>query len=659
MHQDSLHYISQLEHKIAQLETENSYLKLTESENLEILRRARENEDFYRSLFDRSPKPMWLYDKENFRFLKVNSEAIRHYGYSAEEFQSMSLHDIRPECELQRFIEHINQDEAQRVNPPYWYHKKKNGEIIYVEVHAHDVVFHGKTARLVVVNDITEKKNAEHEVRKLKKAVDSAKISIVMTDPEGVIQYANPYYTQVTGFMKDEYLGHKISILHSEENAKGYEKIMKSILSEPWEGEFLNSKKNGEKYWEYSIISPVRNSANEITHLVAINTDISDKKRMYDELLSAKIKAEESDKLKSAFLMNMSHEIRTPMNGILGFLDLLKEPDLEDESRNEYIRLVNMSGERLLNTINDIIEVSKIEAGGLEIRDSVVHLEEFNDYYLSFFTLQAVIKHNELCIGRTVTQAGIRSIITDRHKLDSIMMNLIKNAIKFTEYGSIEFGNYLEGNMIAFYVKDTGIGIPSDKVDAVFDRFVQADASHSRNHEGSGLGLSIVKGYCDALGGKIRVSSEPYKGSLFEVLIPFKEATSTPDAPVPQRTGIKRFPGKKILIAEDDDISFKLIESCIGDSGVQLVRARTGVEAVEMAHLEDISMILMDIKMPEMDGYEATGRIRKFNTTIPIIAQTAFALAGDRERALHTGCNDFMSKPIEKKRLMAVMEKYL
>lgn len=666
MHQDSTHYIAHLESRISQLEAElrqltsENRLNLSESENLEIQKRSQENENNYRNMFENSPKPMWIFDLETYKFLQVNNQAIRHYGYSTEEFLEMTLMDIRPDCDLPRFLDHMSQDVKCRKDPPYWYHQKKNGEIIYVEIHAHEVTFCGKPARLAVVNDITEKINAELEIKKLKKAVESSKISIVLTSPEGVIEYANPFYTQVTGYNKEEYLGLKISILDSDENPRMANRIIRAIQSGAWEGEFLNSKKNGEKYWEYSIISPIRNSANQITHLVAINTDISDKKRMYDELLNAKLKAEESDRLKSAFLMNMSHEIRTPMNGILGFLDLLKSSDLEDESRKEYINLVNMSGERLLNTINDIIEVSKIEAGGLEIRENIIHLEEFNDYYLSFFTMQAVLKHNELCLGRSVTQNGIKSIVTDRHKLDSILTNLVKNAIKFTERGSIEFGNYLEDNFLVFYVKDTGIGIEPDKVEAIFDRFVQADSSHSRNHEGSGLGLSIVKGYTNALGGKIRVFSELRKGSLFEVLIPFKPTENKPQSTIlTNLPGIKTFPGKWILVAEDDDISFKLIERCVANTKVNLIRAKTGVEAVELAKNGNISMILMDIKMPEMDGYEATGIIRATNPNLPIIAQTAFSLAGDRERALNAGCNDFISKPIDKKQLLSVMETYL
>jgi len=263
-------------------------------------------------------------------------------------------------------------------------------------------------------------------------------------------------------------------------------------------------------------------------------SNVIQRSKMIQALISAKEKAEESDRLQSAFLANMSHEIRTPMNGILGFLELLSEPDLEEENKKEYIEIVNNSGRRLLNTINDIIEISKIEAGQSKVSYGDVNIGEVMKFHYDFFLPQAIEKGLAMNVSTQIM--GPQGLIrTDRHKLDGILTNLIKNAIKFTEKGTIEFGNYLENEWLVFYIKDSGRGISKDRFEAIFERFVQADQNLTRAHEGSGLGLSITKAHVRALGGKIRVESEPGKGSTFFFTIPYvpvkekKGANGQPD----------------------------------------------------------------------------------------------------------------------------------
>ncbi len=242
--------------------------------------------------------------------------------------------------------------------------------------------------------------------------------------------------------------------------------------------------------------------------------------QLKDELEVQKNRAEESAKLKTAFLANMSHEIRTPLNGILGFLELLKEPDLEPEKRDKFIDLINISGSRLLDTINDILEVSMIDTGQVAIRLSTVNTEELMLYNLYFFRQQAEKKGLEFRLTHYLTDHKAL-IQTDKHKLDGILTNLLKNAIKFTDEGVIEFGNFIDKNFLVFYVKDTGEGIPADRIESVFERFVQVDFDYTRKHEGSGLGLSIVRSYVEMLGGKVWAESALGKGSTFYFTLPY------------------------------------------------------------------------------------------------------------------------------------------
>jgi PAS domain S-box-containing protein len=534
--------------------------------------------------------------------------------------------------------------------------------------------------------DITERKRVEDLLVKLKTAIDKSEISVVITDRNGIIEYANPFFSELTGYSPDEYIGKNPRVLKSAYHQKEFYEVMwNTIMSgRTWEGEFYNCKKNGEMYWENAIISPIANSNNEITHFVAIKADITHTKNINSELLIAKEHAEESDRLKSAFLANMSHEIRTPMNGILGFTELLKEPDLSGDQLKYYISIIEKSGARLLNIINDIIDISKIESGQMKLKLSVVNSNEYLNHVLDFFQHEAEIKNIKLICktGLPFEQAFFK---TDGDKFYAILTNLVKNALKYTENGFIEFGynHFAETQCLAslppnhsylqFYVKDTGIGIPKDRQEAIFERFVQADIEDKMARQGAGLGLSISKAYVEMLKGRIWVESEEENwsdgksgGSTFyftlpynskpieasndgiEILIPSKEIHINPEVL-----------GLKILIAEDDEPSSELASIAVMKFGKEIIKTQTGKGAVEACRNNpDIDLVLMDIQMPEMNGYEAARLIRQFNKKVIIIALTAFALAGDKEKAIKAGCNDYISKPIQRNELVGMIEKY-
>ncbi|NTV99182.1 MAG: response regulator [Chlorobiaceae bacterium] len=443
-----------------------------------------------------------------------------------------------------------------------------------------------------------------------------------------------------------------------------YENLWQTILSgSVWFGEFHNKKKNGELYWEEAVVSAIRNEEGEITNFVAVKEDITEKKKLWADLVTAKEKAEESDRLKSAFLANISHEIRTPMNGILGFSELLKEPHLTGEEQQEYIDLIQLSGERMLSLINDLIDISRIEAGETMLQIAQTPVNSLLHELYAFFKPQAENKGLMLnCIPGLQDRECI--IETDSTKLNQVMTNLIQNALKFTTEGHIDFGYIKKGSILEFFVQDTGIGIPAEMQDSVFDRFRQLDNSLTRNHEGSGLGLCISRAYVEMLGGKIRAEPTTEAGSRFIFTLPYNPPES-PSSPYEQMADTAGEPAEPppsltILIAEDDEVSRLLLKKTLKGQNIRILCAQTGTEAVEMVEqYPEIDLVLMDIKMPQLNGYDATRLIKQKRPELAVIAQTAFSMADERRKAMEAGCDGFIVKPVKKQELLELMKELL
>ncbi len=385
------------------------------------------------------------------------------------------------------------------------------------------------------------------------------------------------------------------------------------------------------------------------------------------ELKVAKNKAEESDRLKSAFLANMSHEIRTPMNGILGFAGLLKNSKLSGEKQQHYIQIIEKGGERLLNIINDIISVSKIEANQMEVNIQECNINTELEYIYNFFKPEVDNKsmHFSYKKGLLTNEAFI---LTDKEKLYAILANLVKNSIKYSKQGTIEFGynikNDKESCKIEFYVKDTGIGIPVNRQKAIFERFIQADIADKMALQGAGLGLSISRAYTEMLGGDIWVESIEGQGSTFYFTLPCDllindNIKNNSKRELISEINIDDIKNLKVLIAEDDEASGVLLSIILREFCSDVLIAKTGKEAVIICEENtDLDLILMDIQMPELNGYDAIRKIRKFNKDIIIIAQSAYSLAGDDQKAFQAGCNEYITKPIIKANLMIYIEKY-
>ncbi len=414
---------------------------------------------------------------------------------------------------------------------------------------------------------------------------------------------------------------------------------------------------------KYTTIDVDNLSYSEFVELAdSANLMISEREKIEMKLISAMEKAKESDNLKSAFLANISHEIRTPMNGILGFAGLLKDSELSSDESSKYLEIIEESGNRMLNIINDLIDISKLETGEMSLSLSGVDINKVLKTLYHFFEPEAEAKGIKL---EYIT--GLESnnciIECDNDKIYAILTNLIKNAIKFTSEGKITFGYKLTGKYLDFFVRDTGVGIPKNKQDLIFERFIQGDHSLSKTYEGAGLGLAITKAYVEMLKGEIRIESEPGKETTFYFTIPYKPPAKKRNENNESSTEMKEsFKNNrlKILIVEDDPSSDIYLTVVVEKIQREVLHAKTGTEAIELIEKNpDTDIILMDIKIPEIDGFETTKRIRELNKDIVIIAQTAFATDHDREMALKSGCNDYIAKPFDKTELLNIINKHL
>ncbi len=383
------------------------------------------------------------------------------------------------------------------------------------------------------------------------------------------------------------------------------------------------------------------------------------------ELLQAKTKAEESDKLKTAFLANMSHEIRTPMNGILGFAEMLNDDQLSEGNRKKYVEIINNNGKMLMSLIDDVIDFAKIEARQIKILQQEFSLNMLLTQVHSSFLSESLRKEPKgvkLKIRKSLSNDDCY-IQSDPNRVRQVLTNLVGNAFKFTKEGYIEFGySAPKDNILEFFVRDTGIGIPEDKIDLIFERFVQADYSRSRKYSGSGLGLAISQGFVELLGGKMWAKSKENQGSVFYFSIPYLPAKKKTLEEIESKKPKAEYnwEGKLFLVAEDDMFSYKLLEGFLKKTGADILHAEDGSQAVDMCKKNnDINLILMDVQMPEMNGLEATKIIKKLKKSLPIIAQTANAIAEERQKCFEAGFDDFVTKPINISELFIKIDQWL
>jgi PAS domain S-box-containing protein len=514
-------------------------------------------------------------------------------------------------------------------------------------------------------------KHADEELKesekRLRLIIDAVPHMIFAKDKSGTFILANKATADAYGLSVKEVEGHKQSELHkiSDEIQKFehddlliFQNREASISTED-----VFTDYQGDEHVLQTLKIPLQFGNHKGMGILGVAIDITERKKTEIELNFAKDKAEESDRLKTAFLANMSHEIRTPMNAIIGFSELLNDSDLTDENKKEFIRLISESSKMLLNLIEDIIDVAKIEAEQMKIMKSSCHINQILDELASYFTGELNKSSNKKIKIKAIKGDSNPkfAIVTDTLRFKQILNNLIGNALKFTNHGTVEFGyEIMNEKTIQFFIKDTGIGLPHDKLGVIFERFRQAEESTTKEYGGTGLGLTISRKLIELLGGKIWVESELDIGSTFYFTLPYILPKGT-DKTKPF-TGLSdkyNWAGKTIVVAEDENSNFELLKATLSRTNATIFRAHNGNEAVELCLNKKVDLVLMDIRMPEMNGYEATELIKSDNPGLPVISLTAYAMADDRDKSLQVGCDDHISKPIKPIELIERVSRFM
>ncbi len=487
---------------------------------------------------------------------------------------------------------------------------------------------------------------------------------IAIVDANGFNQYKSPNIERLFGWRPDELIGQPtFNLVHPDDTGIAQKAFFDTLSTEgiSVQIEFRYKCKDGSYRWvELTASNQINNPV--INGILLNYHDINRRKEIENELISAKEKAEESDRLKTAFLQNMSHEIRTPMNAIMGFSSLMIEKFNNKQKIIEYSEIINQRCNDLLDIINDILDISKIESGQLKVNYNKCNLNDLFTELVNFFeNHKRRIEKEDISFSiNSAINASEAHIITDTVKLKQILINLINNAFKFTDQGSIQCGCKIENNELLFHVTDTGIGIPPDKFETVFERFTQLRPAKDRIVSGTGLGLSIVKGLVSILGGRIWLESQQYKGTSFYFTIPYKKIEE-PELKKenPKETKVYKFPNKCVLIVEDDYFNAEYLKEILSNTGLKLFHTISGNEAVKIALNEPIDIILMDVRLPDINGYEATRIIKEQKPHLKIIAQTAYASIDEQQKAFNAGCTGYISKPTPQSALLALIEKQL
>ena len=667
--------------------------------------RERQSEKRYRSLFENNHAVMFVIDPESGAILDANPAAEHFYGWSRQELMRMNVMEINSLSPEQVQAE---MQAAQTARRHYFAfrHRLADGSTRDVEVYSGRIVMGERALLYSIVHDVTERTRAqqalaesEARLRQLSLAIEQSPNSIIITDLDACIQYVNEAFLNTTGYALRDVLGNNPRLLKSGKTpAETYTAMWNALThGRPWKGEFHNRRKDGSDYVEFAHVAPLHQADGAITHYVAVKEDITEKKRIAEELgrhrhhleelveqrtaelAEAQHQAEAANRAKSAFLANMSHEIRTPMNGVLGMVELLARTPLTPEQRRK-LDTIRESGKSLMHLIDDILDFSKIEAGRLELEHTPVALCPLVE------SLCAALK--PLAQSRAVDLTGVVDprlpewVLSDEVRLRQLLYNLVGNGIKFARGSETRRGwvrvrlepgpNSAPSLMLS--VADNGIGMSEEVRSRLFRPFAQAESSTTRRFGGTGLGLTICKRLVDMMGGDIAVESAPDAGTTFRIHLPLEPtqapgplrpaipddiaAPTTAHTKTPEIGTAPPAPDRRLLVAEDDEINQEVVRLQLDMLGYQADLAANGVEALNLwrAGRDRYLALLTDLHMPEMDGYTLTAAIRREEAEraeaggpaehLPILALTANALRGESERAQGLGLDGYLTKPL-------------
>ena len=639
----------------------------------------KESEEKFKDLATLLPEVVYETDRQgNLTF--INLKAYEIFGYTPEDFKKglHALQMIAPE-HIFRARENIKKNFENKIENSKgieYMAITKKGKIFPVLVYSNPILQNNKIKGLrgIIVN-ISAQKNLIEKLKRSEKNFHQLTNNIndafwLRTLDQKVI-YMNPACKKIIGENSKnifENFNEYEQWIHPEDKEEAISQKLEN-QNYPEKTHYYQHRiirPDGEIRWLWIRTFPVFNEKGELYRRAGIASDITEQKQLLKQLTLAKEKAEESDRLKSAFLANMSHEIRTPMNGILGFAELLRDPFINDEEKETYIKIINSNGKQLLKLIDDIIDIAKIEAEQLSINKSSACLNTImDDIYLQF--KQEQHRLNKEHISFTINkQKDNPQIYTDIVRLKQILSNLLNNALKFTNKGYIKVGyEAIKINKIPyfrFYVSDSGIGIPEEKSSIIFKRFGQIKSQNNKTYKGTGLGLSICKGFAKLLGGKIWFEST-HNETTFYFTVPDKYDSLVNSEKLimnDKKAILQKWDNIKILVVEDNTDNLEFLRTLLKKNGAIVLSAKTGEEAVEIIRQDQtIQIVLMDIHLPQMDGLETTQKIKTINPDIPVIAQTAYALYDDCYICLKNGCDDYVAKPLKKDVLIEKINHYI
>jgi len=631
--------------------------------------KLKEQERTFRLLFSGNPHPMWVLEATTLRFLEVNEAAIQHYGYSREEFLSLSLHDIQRYSDLSHIPSFVHS--YKEFISGEWIHITKSGLMLCAELIYQQLGFNSTSAYLVVAQDITERKriqNAlEYNEKRFRALIENSSDIMLVVDRSGTILFTGHSTERQLGYPLHELIGrNSLEFIHPDDVPMATEKLT-IVASEPMatvSSELRVRHKHGHWLWWEGVATNLTHDPS-IQGIVANFHDITERKQIEEQLIKAKESAEEMNRLKTTFLANMSHEIRTPMTAILGFSSLIKEKTADREIES-FAATIEKSGTRLLNTINGILDLAKVESNKIDLNITSHPLT--TEVERIIYLLNQIAQTKQLSL-RLIVEQNV-SVLIDSHYFGQVMTNILGNAIKFTDRGGITVTirtmerEGLQWGVIK--VRDTGVGISPEFLPYIFDEFKQESAGYQRSFEGSGLGLTISKRLLTLMGGMIEVDSVKGQGTTFTVYVPLDGKRPNPQSMTLAKDSTSNFQvvsdkRPSVLLVEDMIETAEMVKYFLR-SVANLTVASDAAQAQKAIAANTYDLILMDINLGfGLSGLDLTQQIRTSSVypNVPIIALTAYAMKGDRETAINAGCTDYLSKPFTKDQLLEVIQRYL